>query len=190
MRYHLWAENGFSRPINHLPILLSSLLCRTFCPSCIFLVLFLVGLVVYNFKKSLTRLLSRSFLPVVSPRFTISGSICKSFVHLQFNFWAENEIKIQYHSSQGGYLVSPIPLRDAVISSVWIFGTLVKESVNTWIWHYLLTMFVLLFCVSVLMTVPVIDNNLSHSLSPGRAIPDLFLWLLCLFMTLNAYIEL
>lgn len=59
---------------------------------------------------------------MVSPkRFTISGSICKPFVHPQFNFCAENEIKIQFHSSQCGYLVSPIPLRDAVISSVWIF---------------------------------------------------------------------
>lgn len=129
-----------------LPILLSFLLCRTFCPTCIFLVLFLVGLVLYNFKKSLTRPLSRSFLPVVFlKRFTISGSICKPFVHLQFNFCAKNEIKIQFHSSQCGYLVSPIPLRDAVISSVWIFGTLVEENVNTWIWHYLLTLFVLLF---------------------------------------------
>lgn len=154
-----------------LPILLSFLLCRTFCPTCIFLVLFLVGLVLYNFKKSLTRPLSRSFLPVVFlKRFTISGSICKPFVHLQFNFCAKNEIKIQFHSSQCGYQVSPIPLRDAVISSVWIFGTLVEENVNTWIWHYLLTLFVLLFFVSVLVTVPVLDNYLSSNLSPGRVI--------------------
>lgn len=165
-----------------LPILLSFLLCRTFCPTCIFLVLFLVGLVLYNFKKSLTRPLSRSFLPVVFlKRFTISGSICKPFVHLQFNFCAKNEIKIQFHSSQCGYLVSPIPLRDAVISSVWIFGTLVEENVTTWIWHYLLTLFVLLFFCICSCDSASVGQLFVIQFVPRKSDLCLFLWLLCSF---------
>lgn len=114
--------------------------------------------------------------PYVSLLFILSSIFC-----------AENEIKIQFHSSQCGYLVSPIPLRDAVISSVWTFWHPCGRKCE----HMDMTLSVDYVCSIVLCSYDSASVRQLFVIQfvPGRVISALFLWLLCSFMTLNAYIQ-